>query len=600
MTQFSFLQRYVWRCTSAILVLAASAACAPSARLPVAAVTGPTPTISAPQTSRIPTVNVAKAVGWSGKDHPVAATGTIVNAFARGLDHPRWLYVLPNGDVLVAESNAPVRPDDRTGIRSWFLRLFMHEGGAGDPSANRITLLRDADGDGVAETRSVFLSNLNSPFGMALVGNTLYVANTDGVVRFPYTPGQIEITSSPTKVVDLPAGTINHHWTRGLVANADGSKLYVSVGANSDYGERGMENEVDRAAIWEVDTKTGNNRIFASGMRNPVGLAWVPETGALWAAVNEREELGPDLPPDYMTAVHDHGFYGWPYSYHGANVDTRVNPQRPDLVGQAIVPDYALGPHTASLGLAYATGTSLPSRFNNGMIVTQHGSWNRIPRSGYRVVFVPFTGGKPAGAPIALLTGFLNSDDDAQGRPVGVAVDKRGGVLIADDAGNVIWRVVGSQPVQVVADINAQRQPTILERFADQVRSAEADGAKFPSAGSASATYRRCVDANMAVNPQSGEFSVGGYSLYDATWHQGLGKLVWKPAYPVSGVPLLVRAISLDSAAAPIMYRLPEMTGSIADNTAIYSAPVRLPRPGNWLLTPEAGTNWGCFLYTLR
>jgi hypothetical protein len=335
-------------------------------------------------------------------------------------------------------------------------------------------------------------------------------------------------------------------------------------------------------------------------MRNPVGLAWVPETGALWVAVNEREELGGDLPPDYMTAVHEHGFYGWPYSYHGAHIDERVKPARPDLADQALVPDYALGAHTASLGLAYATGTSLPGRFNNGMIVTQHGSWNRIPRSGYRVIFVPFNGGKPSGPPVALLTGFLNGDENSQGRPVGVAIEKRGAALIADDAGNIIWRVAGSQPSQAVADVNAKRQPTLLERFPEQVRSAEAEGAKFPAPSSESATYRRCVDANIAENPQSGEFAAGGFSLYGAIWHQNQGKLVWKPTHPVVGVPLLIRAVSLDSPMAPVDYRVPDMTGSIADNTAIYSSALQLPRVGNWLITAAAGTNWGCFLYTLR
>jgi glucose/arabinose dehydrogenase len=599
MKQSKQLQCSIERCIFAVLVLAASAACASSASLPVAAVTGPTPNIAAPKTSRIPTVNVAKAVGWSGKDHPVAAPGTTVSAFARDLDHPRWLYVLPNGDVLAAESNAPVRPDDRSGVRGWFLRLFMHEGGAGDPSANRITLLRDADGDGVAETRTVFAKDLNSPFGMALVGNTLYVANTDAIVRFPYSPGQTEMTAAPTKVVDLPAGTINHHWTRGLVANADGSKLYVSVGSNSDYGERGLENEKDRAAIWEVDTKTGSHRIYASGMRNPVGMTWVPETGALWAAVNEREELGGDLPPDYMTAVHDQGFYGWPYSYQGAHIDERVRPSRPDLADQALVPDYALGPHTASLGIAYAAGTSLPSRFNNGMIVTQHGSWNRIPRSGYRVVFVPFAHGKPSGAPTTLLTGFLNGDDNAQGRPVGVAIDKRGGVLIADDAGNIIWRVSGSQPSQVAADLAAKRVPSMVDRYVDVVRTAEREGAAVSRADGQS-SVRRCVDGNVDDNSQSGDFVVGGLSLYNALWHQGGGKLVWKPAHPVIGEPLLVRATSLDDQLAPVEVRVASMTGSVADNTAIYTSDIRLPRAGNWMLTATSGTNWGCFLYTLR
>jgi glucose/arabinose dehydrogenase len=441
MSRSAWYQRSGLRCIWRILPIAVVGACASSAKLPLTSVTGPTPTIPAPSPPRIPTVNVAKVVGWSGKDHPVAVPGTSVTAFARKLDHPRWLYVLPNGDVLVAESNAPERPEMRTGVRNWFLRLFMHEGGAGGPSANRITLLRDADGDGEAETRSVFLQNLNSPFGMALVGNSLFVANTDAVVSFPYTKDQIQITASPTKVASLPAGPINHHWTRGLIASRDGSKLYVSVGSNSDWGERGMDKEVDRAAILEVDVKTGAKRTYASGLRNPVGMTWVPGSDALWVAVNEREGLGSDLPPDYMTAVKPGAFYGWPYSYHGRNVDTRVEPQRPDLVATAVTPDYALGPHTASMGLAYTTSNTLPDRFHNGMIVTQHGSWNRVPRSGYRVVFVPFSNGRPSGQPIPLLTGFLNDDDDAQGRPAGVAIDARGGVLIADDAGDTIWRV---------------------------------------------------------------------------------------------------------------------------------------------------------------
>ena len=444
-------QRLVTRCLWCMLVVSV-AGCASSAKLPVTAGTGPAPAIPAPTRSRFPTVNIAKVVGWSGREHPVATPGTAVNAFARKLDHPRWLYVLPNGDVLVAESNAPERPEMRRGVRNWFLRLFMHEGGAGGQSANRITLLRDADGDGEAELRSVFAKNLNSPFGMALVGNTLYVANTDAIVSFPYTTGQIEITSSPTKLIDLPAGPINHHWTRGLVASADGSKLYVSVGSNSDYGERGLDKEVDRAAILEVDVRTRAKRVYASGMRNPIGMTWVPGSDALWVAVNEREELGSDLPPDYMTAVKPNGFYGWPFSYHGQHLDPRVEPQNPELVATAITPDYALGTHTASMGIAWAGKTALPARFQNGLIVTQHGSWNRIPRSGYRVVFVPFTDGKPSGQPQVLLTGFLDRDDNAQGRPAGVAVDARGAVLVADDAGDTIWRVIGRAPTVVDPD----------------------------------------------------------------------------------------------------------------------------------------------------
>jgi glucose/arabinose dehydrogenase len=599
MSQFDSLRRQVRRRLPHILTFAAIAGCASSAKLPLSAGTGPNPTLPRPSKSRVPTVNVAKVVGWSGRDHPVAVPGTSVSAFARRLDHPRWLYVLPNGDVLVAEANAPLRPEFRTGIRAWFLRLFMNEGGSPDPSANRITLLRDADNDGIAETRSVFLKNLNSPFGMALVNGMLYVANTDAIVRFPYTNDQLEITASPTKIVNLPAGPINHHWTRGLIANAAGTKLYVSVGSNSDWGERGMENEVDRAAILEIDIARGSSRVFASGMRNPVGLAWVPETGALWTAVNEREELGGDIPPDYMTAVKEGGFYGWPYSYHGANIDERVKPQRPDLVDMALVPDYALGAHTSSMGLAYARNTSLPSRFNNGMIVTQRGSWNRIPRSGYRVVFVPFDNGKPNGQPILLLGGFLNGDENAQGRPVGVAIDKRGGVLIADDAGDMVWRITGSTPT-VVASAATAPAPSVLDRFAAQVRAAEGRGAQAERDPSTRSSDRRCIDANTMPNAKSGDFTVAGFSMYASTWQQRQGRLVMKPSWPEARAPLVVRAQSLDDGAAPVEFRIPALSGSIADNSAAYQVTMQLPKKGNWLVTAEAGKNWGCFVYTLR
>lgn len=421
-------------------------ACGSAARLPVSAGIGPNPAIPSPRASLIPTVNVATAKGWPTGVTPVAAAGTNVVAFAEKLDHPRWLYVLPNGDVLVAETNGPARPDDEKGIKGWFFRLFQKLAGAGVPSANRITLLRDANGVGVADTRSIFLDSLNSPFGMALVGNVLYVANTDAVVRFPYIAGQTRITARPVKVVDLPAGTIDHHWTKNVIANAAGSRLYVTVGSNSNALENGINAEAGRAAIWEVDPQTGRHRLFATGMRNPVGLAWEPETGALWVSVNERDELGSDIVPDYMTAVRDGAFYGWPYSYFGQHVDTRVKPQRPDLVASAIVPDYALGAHTSSLGLASSQGTTLPPPFQHGMFVGQHGSWNRTPPSGYKVIFVPFRAGRPFGMPIDVLTGFLNAHGDAMGRPVGVAIDKRGALLVADDVGNIIWRVSAREP----------------------------------------------------------------------------------------------------------------------------------------------------------
>ena len=420
--------------------------CGTSARLPVAAGIGPNPQLPPPSTSLIPMVKVATAKGWAADAKPIAAPGTTVGAFARQLDHPRWLYVLPNGDVLVAETNAPVRPDDGKGIKAWFVRRYMKKAGAAVPSANRITLLRDADGDGVAETRSTFLEGLRSPFGMALVGNVLYVANTDALVRFPYVEGETHISAAPVKVVDLPGGTINHHWTKNVIASPDGAKLYVSVGSNSNVAERGIDAERDRAAIWEVDPSTGTHRIFASGLRNPVGMAWNAETGALWVAVNERDELGSDLVPDFITSVRDGGFYGFPYSYYGQHVDARVKARRPDLVAAAIVPDYALGPHTASLGLSSSRGNSLPPTFHDGMFVGQHGSWNRKPRSGYKVIFVPFREGHPSGPPIDVLTGFLNEHGEAQGRPVGVAIDRRGALLVVDDVGNVVWRVTAAVP----------------------------------------------------------------------------------------------------------------------------------------------------------
>jgi glucose/arabinose dehydrogenase len=425
-----------------VLVSFALISCGASARLPVTAGMGPEPTLPKPTKSLIPLVKVVTAKGWPAGATPVSAAGTSVVPFAQGLDHPRWVYVLPNGDVLVAETNAPPRPEDGKGIKGWFFKKYQKKAGGAVPSANRITLLRDADGDGVAEVKTVFLKDLMAPFGMALIGSTLYVANTDAVVRFPYEPGQTQITAAPVKVVDLPGGPLNHHWTKSLIASPDGSKLYVGVGSNSNVAENGIEKEAGRAAIWEIDPATGSHRVFASGLRNPVGMAWQPDTRALWAAVNERDELGSDLVPDYMTAVRDGAFYGWPYSYYGANVDKRVKPPRPDLVSEAIAPDYALGPHTASLGLAYG-GDAAPAPFRNGMFVGQHGSWNRSPRSGYKVIFVPFKDGKPSGPAVDVLTGFVRENGEAMGRPVGVAVDKRGGLLVADDVGNSIWRVSG-------------------------------------------------------------------------------------------------------------------------------------------------------------
>ncbi|MBL8504935.1 MAG: sorbosone dehydrogenase family protein [Methylobacillus glycogenes] len=426
------------------LIALSLTACGDVAKLPVSAGIGAKPELPQPRTSLIPTVQVATAVGWPLNATPRAVEGTQVVPFADGLEHPRWLYQLPNGDVVVAESNAPPKPDEGFSLRRWFAKQFMKRGGAGVPSANRITLLRDTDGDGIADKRSVFLQGLHSPFGMTLIGNTFYVANADAIVTFPYKEGETSIAALPTKLVDLPGLPLNHHWTKNLIASADGSKLYVTVGSNSNIGENGMEIEEGRAAIWEVDAKTGEHRIFASGLRNPNGLAWEPESNTLWTAVNERDEIGSDLVPDYITSVQDGGFYGWPYSYYGQHVDVRVQPQKPELVAKAIAPDYALGPHTASLGLTSAKGNTLPEQFANGMFVGQHGSWNRKPVSGYKVLFVPFAAGKPAGNPVDVLTGFLNEKGEAQGRPVGVLVDQKGGLLVADDVGNTVWRVTAA------------------------------------------------------------------------------------------------------------------------------------------------------------
>jgi len=427
-----------------LLLLAAMtglSACGNQAPLQVADGTGPTPTLPEPSISLIPTMNIAPAKGWTNGARPTPAPGTVVTQFASGLDHPRWVYGLPNGDVLVAESNAPPKPEDAKGIKGWISKMVMKRAGAVTPSANRITLLRDTKGDGIADQRYVFLSGLNSPIGMALVGNDFYVADTDALLRFHYQEGMTNISTPPEKITDLPAGPINHHWTKNVIASRDGSKLYVTVGSNSNAADNGLEAERDRASIWEVDAKSGEHRIFASGLRNPNGMAWDPVSGALWTDVNERDELGSDLVPDYMTAVKDGAFYGWPFSYYGQHVDSRVKPQNPELVAKAIPPDYALGPHTASLGLTAAAGNSLPPQFASGMFIGQHGSWNRRPHSGYKVIFVPFKQGKPDGPPVDVLTGFLDKDENALGRPVGVALDKAGGLLVADDVGNVVWRV---------------------------------------------------------------------------------------------------------------------------------------------------------------
>ena len=431
-----------WLAGAAALV--ALVACADVAVLPEHETQGPSPRLGAVQKSLIPTVHVADAQGWPAGGQPIAVSGWRVTPFATKLSHPRWIHVLPNGDVLVAESNKPESQEkEHHGIRAFFMKIMMKKAGAGVPSADQITLLRDADGDGVAETRTVLIDKLKSPFGMVLLGGQLYIANADAIVKVPFKPGDTRITATPTTVTELPAG-INHHWTKNIIASRDGAKLYATVGSNSNVAENGMSAEEGRAAIWEVDVASGNKRLFASGLRNPNGMGWEPSSNALWTVVNERDELGSDLVPDYLTQVVDGAFYGWPWSYWGQNVDTRVEPPNAQKVAAARMPDYSLGNHVAPLGLAFSDG-KLPAPFASGAFVGEHGSWNRKPFSGYKVVFVPFEGGRPKGLPVDFLTGFLSADGKAFGRPVGVALDAKGGVLVADDVGNAIWRVAPSR-----------------------------------------------------------------------------------------------------------------------------------------------------------
>ncbi|KPF66333.1 sorbosone dehydrogenase [alpha proteobacterium AAP81b] len=432
----------------ALPLLALLAACGDSASLPVTAGQGPNPQLPAPKSSLFPTMKIAEIKRWGPNEAPTAAPGLAVAAFARDLDHPRWLYALPNGDVLVAETDGPPRPEDEKGLRGMVAKYIMQSAGAAKGSPNKILLLRDQDGDGVAETRTEFLKGLNSPFGMVLVGDALYVAETDKLTRFAYVPGATAITTPGAKVADLPGGPLNHHWTKNVVASADGKTLFVSVGSNSNVAENGIEKEANRADILAIDAATGTTRVYATGLRNPVGMAWNPASGMLWAAVNERDEIGSDLVPDYMTSVREGAHYGWPWSFYGQNVDTRVEPANPAMVAKAIKPDYALGPHTASLGLAFAApGQALGPGFASGAFVGQHGSWNRKPASGYKVVFVAFDGATPKGLPQDVLTGFLQPDGTAKGRPVGVAFDKAGALLVADDAGNAVWRVTAARQV---------------------------------------------------------------------------------------------------------------------------------------------------------
>ncbi len=410
---------------------------------------GPNPVLPEPQQYLLPPMHLAQVVGWKDGEAPTVPDGLKVTAMATGLEHPRSVYTLPNGDVLVVESRSPdLDPVSRPkNIVMHWVESFVTSAGSSKGS-NRITLLRDTHGDGKYDLRTVLIDHLYSPFGVALVGNDLYVANTDAILRFHYTTGATSITEPGTVLTPLPGGPIDHHWTKSLVASEDGTKLYAGVGSNSNITENGIGAELDRASIWEIDRATGAHRIFADGLRNPNGLSWEPQSHALWAVINERDELGPNLVPDYMTSVKDGGFYGWPYSYYGQHVDPRVKPERPDLVAKAIVPDYALSSHVAALGLVFDTGNGLPAKYSGGAFVGEHGSWNRQILNGYKVVFIPFATGKPNGMAADVVTGFLDQDGHARGRPVGLALDKTGALMVADDVGNTVWRVTADTQKQ--------------------------------------------------------------------------------------------------------------------------------------------------------
>ena len=443
------------RCMASSALILTLTGCAQSSQHSILDSYGANPNLSEPKANLFPTVNIAPAQGWPEGMMPTAAAHLKVQAFAADLQHPRWLYVLPNGDVLVAETDAPPKPDDSKGIKGKIMKLVMNRAGSSHPSANRISLLRDRNGDGIAEQKTVFLKNLNSPFGMTLVGNMLYVANTDALLRFPYEQDATQITASGTKVLDLPSGPLNHHWTKNVIANPTGTQLYITVGSNSNAAENGLDKETGRALILQYDIARGTAQPFATGLRNPNGMAWQTQSGALWTVVNERDEIGNDLVPDYLTSVKEGAFYGWPYSYYGQHVDTRVKPQYPEKVASAVKPDYALGNHTASLGLAFYHAELMP-QYHGGALIGQHGSWNRKPHSGYKVIFIPFQHGQPAGPPQDVLTGFLSENGKAFGRPVGVAVDISGAILVADDVGNKIWRV---SPV----DLTPQNPPSLVK-----------------------------------------------------------------------------------------------------------------------------------------
>ena len=469
---------------------------------------GPDPVLPPPSQSLLPDLKVSEVIGWQEGEAPTVPDGLVVTAYAQDLANPRTVHTLPNGDVLVVQSEAPPgKPLDRPKdyIRGWIMDMAAGDGGE-DRETNLITLLRDTDRDGTVDERSDLLTGLTSPFGVAWHDGVLYVAAADAILAYPYELGQTEIAAEPTVLTPLPGGPINHHWTKDLALSPDGRFLYASVGSNSNAGERGLEAEKGRAAIWQVDRETGASRVFASGLRNPNGLNFHPETDVLWTVVNERDELGPNLVPDYMTSVRENGFYGWPWSYYGQHVDARVHPPRPDLVEQAIAPDYALSSHVAALGLAFTNDSAMPEAYRNGAFVGNRGSWNRNTFNGYKVIYVPFTDGAPSGMAQDVVTDFLVGDQ-ARGRPVGLAIDGTGALLIADDAGNTVWRVAS-------ADGSVTPEPIPTDRVADEAAAeggdpesapaTEPDGAEAEPGATTGPPEPPQTDIAPAVTPEDG------------------------------------------------------------------------------------------------
>lgn len=536
--------RHAALASTAVLIIALTGCSDDNDNFDITSQIGPDPVLPEPSQSLVPDLKVAPVVGWADNETPDVIEGFTITAYAKDLANPRTVHTLPNGDVLVVQSKAPPgkpveRPKD---VIRGFIMSIASGGGGGDKPTNLITLLRDTDRDGTVDERHDILKDLNSPFGLAFVDDTLYVAAADAVLAYDYQLGQNEITTPPQVLTPLPGGPINHHWTKDLALSPDGRFLYASVGSNSNAGERGLEAEKGRAAIWQIDRETGASRVYASGLRNPNGLAFNPESGALWTVVNERDELGPNLVPDYMTSVQDRGFYGWPWSYYGQHVDPRLHPPRPDMVEQAIKPDYALSSHVAALGLAFSMGTAMPQDFANGAFVGNRGSWNRDQFNGYKVLYVPFENGRPTGEPRDVVTGFLNAEEEARGRPVGVGFDGTGALLIADDAGNTVWRVAAEGATALAAPLGTDQMPAGSPVAAEQAAAGDAVEGTAPATGAtppvpAPSTTAPAEDPAVAPTP-------------DAPANTGDGTLA-PPTPPQTDVPATAPEGAVQDAAPP-------------------------------------------------